>query len=437
MKILLIKPRWFVKGGVYRYLEKIKFAPLHIAVIAALSEGHDVKLVDNDWEDIPYQERFDLVGITATTFTSERVYQIARHFRRQGSKVVLGGVHPTLLPDECLKHADAVVVGEAEYVWSELLKDMAAGRLKKVYHNPTPVDMDHVPFPRRDLLNEDYRVATIQATRGCPNTCNFCYLASMPWAAYRKRDINLVYEELKQLKQKVFFFVDDNLFGDEEYVIKLCERIAPLKKAWSVQAPMNIANNERMLSKMKQAGCFNVQIGFQTVNPSSLEWASIRQNKVEKYRSVVNKLHRHNILVVGFFIFGFDYDDKRIFDRTLGIIKQLDLDDAHLYILTPYPGTKLYDKFKQEGRLLAGKDRTHYGWVSAVYQPKLMSPGELERGVQQMYQKLYSHMRARAPFKMFRRLGLFLRNPRLLKLVIEGTLQDSDISKQVVPDDLS
>ena len=436
MKILLIKPRWFVKGGVYRYLEKIKFTPLHIAIIAALSKGHNVKLVDNDWENIPYEEHFDLVGITTTTFTSERVYQIAQHFRTKGSKVVLGGVHPTLMSEECLKYADAVVVGEAEYVWPELLKDMAEGHLKKIYHHPEPVNMDDVPFPRRDLLNEDYRVATVQATRGCPNHCSFCYLPNMPWATYRKRNINMVYEELKQLKQQVVFFVDDNLFADEEYVIELCERIAPLKKIWSVQAPMNIAYNDRLLRKMKEAGCFHVQIGFQTVNPRSLEWATIRQNKIEKYKFVVNRLHKYGILVVGFFIFGFDYDDKQIFPRTLETINEMDLDDAYLYILTPYPGTKLYDKLKQGNRLLAGKDRSHYGWANAVFVPRLMTAQELEQGVQEMYEKLYQYFRKKAPFKIFRRIGLFFRHPHILKLVIEGTIQKVDISRQVSFDKL-
>jgi len=430
MKILLIKPQWFVKGGMYRYLEKIKFTPLHIAIIAALSEGHEVKLIDNDWEEIPYEETFDLVGITATTFTSEKAYQISRRFRAKGSNVVLGGVHPTLLPEECLKYADAVVVGEAEYVWSDLLKDMSEGRLKKIYHHPEPVNMNDVPFPRRDLFREDYRVGTIQATRGCPNSCGFCYLPNMPWSAYRKRDINLVYKELKQLPQKVVFFVDDNLFADEDYVSALCDKIAPLKKIWSVQAPMNIAYNDRMLRKMKEAGCFHVQIGFQTVNPRSLEWGTIRQNKIEKYKFAVNTLHKYGILVVGFFIFGFDYDDKQIFSTTLEAISEMNLDDAYLYILTPYPGTKLYDNLQYENRLLTGKDRSNYGWANAVFIPKLMTSQELEQGVHQMYEKLYHQFRKNAPLKIFRRFGLFLQHPQILKLVIEGTLQKVDISRQ-------
>lgn len=427
MKILLIKPKWFVHGGIYRYLEDVQFTPLHIAIIASLSKGHEVTLIDNDWEDIPYNERFDLVGITVTTFTSERAYDIANRFKGSGAKVVLGGVHPTLLPEECLKHCDSVVVGEAEYIWKEVLEDIENGSLRKIYRNLEPVDMNDVPFPRRDLLKEDYRIATVQATRGCPNSCKFCYLPNMPWRVYRKRDVNLVYEELRQLKQEMLFFVDDNLFADEDYVMELCEKIAPLKKVWSVQAPMNIAYNERMLKKMRDAGCFHVQIGFQTINPKSLEWAGIVQNRIEEYKFVIDRLHRHNMLVVGFFIFGFDYDDRNVFARTQEVIKEIDIDDICLYILTPYPGTEIYDRLKKEKRLLVEKDRSNYGWANAVFVPNLMSPEELEDGVQNMYHELYGHFKKRAPLKILRRLGMLIRYPHLLRLLIAGIFRKVNI----------
>lgn len=429
MKILLIKPRWFVKGGIYRSLENIKFTPLHIAIIAALSNGHEVKLIDNDWDEIPYDEDFDIVGITTTTFTSQRAYKIARHFRQKGSKVVLGGVHPTLMPDECLEHCDAVVKGEAEYVWPNLLKDARNGALKKIYYNPEPVEMKDVPFPRRDLLNEDCWVATVQATRGCPNKCGFCYLSNMPWAVYRKRDISSVIEEVKSVPQKIIFFVDDNLFADEDYVIELCDKLTPLNKIWSVQAPMNIVNNDRLLQKMQKAGCFHVQIGFQTVNPRSLEWASVRQNKVEKYRYVVRKLHQYGILAIGFFIFGFDYDDKHIFSQTYEIIKEMDLDEAHLYILTPYPGTALYDKLKKENRLIDETNRLSYGWDKAVFTPKLMSALELEQGVQKVYDKFGALFKRKAPMKFLRKMGLFVKHPEIFKQVINTALRRVDISR--------
>ena len=188
-------------------------------------------------------EGFDLVGLTVTTFSSRRAFDIADVFRGKGVKVVIGGVHACLMPEECLQHADAIVIGEAEYVWPQLLKDAAAGALKKTYQQDKPTDMDDVPIPRRDLLRQNSLVGMIQATRGCNHACKFCYLPSVPWHQHRRRSPDKVYEEMKGMKQNVVFFVDDNLFVDEEYAIALCEKIAPLKKAWSVQAPTTITRN--------------------------------------------------------------------------------------------------------------------------------------------------------------------------------------------------
>ncbi|MBN2381391.1 radical SAM protein [bacterium] len=431
MKILLIKPKWFVHGGVYRFLEDVKFTPLHIAVIAALSEGHEVRLCDNDWEEIPWGEHFDLVGITTATFTSERAYELADRWRERGARVVLGGVHASLLPEECLEHAEAVVVGEAEYIWSSVLRDVETGTLKGIYQQERPTDMNDVPVPRRDLFREKYWVATVQTSRGCPNHCKFCYLPSVPWHRHRIRDIDLVYEELRTLKQKVIFFVDDNMFADEDYVIRLCHRIAPLKKLWSVQAPTNIARNDRLLSAMADAGCFHVQLGFQTVNPGSLRSAGIDQNRIEDYTRVVKAFHRYNILVLGFFMFGFDHDHSSIFDSTEKVIKQIDLDDVCLYILTPYPGTEMYDTFKRQGRLLDNA-RLDYGWSNAVFQPALMSPTDLEQGVQAMYERLYNHFKNTAGLKIIRRLPILLRQPRLMSLIVKALFRRVDISRKPI-----
>jgi radical SAM superfamily enzyme YgiQ (UPF0313 family) len=397
--------------------------------VAALSDGHDVRLCDNDWEEIPWDERFDLVGITTATFTSERAYALADRWRRQGSKVVLGGVHASLLPEECLEHADAAVVGEAEYIWKDVLSDAESGALRGIYRQEQPTDMNDVPVPRRDLYKEDYWVATVQATRGCPNRCRFCYLPSVPWHRHRTRDIDLVYEELKSLSQNVVFFVDDNMFADEDYVIRLCERIAPLKKLWSIQAPTNIARNEALLSAMARAGCFHVQLGFQTVNPGSLRSAGIAQNRIEEYSEVVRAFHKHRILVVGFFMFGFDSDDRDIFRTTEEVIKRIDLDDVVLYILTPYPGTELYDQLAREGRLMKNS-RLDYGWSNAVFTPAKMSPAELERGVQQMYERLHDHFRSTSWSKILRRLPILLRQPHVLGIMIKALFRRIDISRK-------
>jgi radical SAM superfamily enzyme YgiQ (UPF0313 family) len=311
------------------------------------------------------------------------------------------------------------VTGEAEYVWPLVLRDAAAGALQKIYVQDRPTNMDDVPMPRRDLLRQDPLVGMLQATRGCPNACKFCYLPHVPWHQHRRRSLDRVYEEMKSLKQQVVFFVDDNLFADEDYAIALCEKIAPLKKSWSVQAPTNITKNLRLLEAMQASGCFFVQVGFQTVNPDSLKQAGVVQNRIEDYQEVVRRFHQHGILVQGFFIFGFDHEDTRIFRTAEEHIRKMGLEDALLYILTPYPGTPIYDQFKREGRLLPC-ERDKFGWANAVFRPARMTAAELERGVQETYERLFHFFRRRAPVQILKWLPFFIRHPRLLKLVWEA-----------------
>ncbi len=416
MKILLVKPKWFVADGVYRFLTNVTFTPLHLGILAALSPGHDVRVVDHDWDELPLGEDFDLVGVTATSFSSTRAFEIADGFRRKGTPVVIGGVHACLMPEECLRHADAVVIGEAEYVWPRLLEDVAKRRLQRIYRQDRPTDMNDVPVPRRELLRQDPAIGMIQATRGCNHACKFCYLPRVPWHSHRRRDPALVRDELRRIRQHVVFFVDDNLFTDEDYAIALCEAIAPLGKSWSVQAPTTVTRNPRLLQAMRRAGCFFVQVGFQTVHPRSLERAGVAQNRIDEYCEVVRRFHEHRMLVQGFFIFGFDGEDGRIFETAEAHIRRMGLEDALLYILTPYPGTPIYDQLAAEGRLLPG-GRERYGWANAVYRPSGMSAEELEAGVQRTYDRLFHHFRSRAPLQILRWLPLFLRHPRLLVLV--------------------
>ena len=430
MRILLVKPRWFVHGGQYRYLERVRFTPLSLGILAALSDGHEVKIADGDWQAIPSGQGFDLVGITSTTFTSERAYDLAREFRRQGAKVVLGGVHPSILPEECLDHADSVVVGEAEYVWPDVLRDAEKGALARVYRSERTTDMNDVPFPCRTLLDEPSWLACVQATRGCPNSCRYCYLPSTPWGEYRKRDVELVAEEVRSLKQKILFLVDDNLFADRDYAVRLFRALAPLRKSWAIQSPTTISDDDELLDAMAEAGCFNVQVGFQSFNRNSLEWASVEHNRIEKYQGLVRKLHDRKILITGFFMFGFDTDGPDVFQATVELAKVIDIDDANLYILTPYPGTPIYAMFQREGRLLEKTRRTQFGWSHAVFRPKQMTHEELERGVQQAYDMLYPFFRKKLKRVLFKRLGWLLKHPRLVAIFIGGNIRRARVSME-------
>ncbi|MEF8788396.1 MAG: radical SAM protein [Planctomycetota bacterium] len=428
MRILLIKPRWAAKAGHYRFLRGVRFTPLSLGILAALSEGHDVRIVDRDWQPLPRSGRFDLVGITATTFTSERAFRLADRARQQGARVVLGGVHPSILPDECLRHADSVVIGEAEYVWPEVLKDAERGNMQEIYRAGRPTEMDDVPMPARHLLDESSWFSCVQATRGCPNQCEYCYLPSVPWSTFRKRSVDLVEKEVKQVEDKLVFFVDDNLFADREYVMELCSMMKNLDVNWSVQAPTTIGRDEELLDTMAESGCWHLQVGFQSFNRASLKRAGVYHNRIEDYKRLVDRLRQRGILVTGFFMFGFDTDRPGCFDSTVEQIKHIGVDDAKLYILTPYPGTALYERLKQEGRLLSGQARTQFGWSDAVFQPQHMCPEELEQGVQRAYDRLYLHFLRRMPWAVLTGWRMGLRHPRAIIGMLRGALRRPQIT---------
>jgi radical SAM superfamily enzyme YgiQ (UPF0313 family) len=424
MRILLVKPSWFRKGAPtqVRYSSFVRFPPLGLGIIAALSEGHDVRIVDADREALPLDTRFDLVGITVTTFASDGAFVLARHFRQRGARVVLGGVHASIMPEECLRHADAVVVGEVEYIWQKVLEDAAAGRLAGTYRADRVTNLRDVPSPRRDLMNEPRWFTCVEATRGCPNKCRYCYLPSVPWHVHRKRPLEAVDAEIGGLRQKSFMFVDENLFADREYARELFLRIARHRKFWLVQVPTNISGDAALLDAMQKGGCFNVQVGFQSFNTRVLYDAAVGHNRVERYREFVRELHARRIVVSGFFLFGFDADTPDVFAHTVEAIKKMGVDDATLFVLTPFPGTSFHEQFEAEGRLLPVTSRVDYGWSTVTFRPRNMTAAELEAGVRRAYRDLYPHFTKRLFHVLRSQATRLASNPRFAAALVGGNL---------------
>jgi len=425
MRILLIKPRWFGKGvrRQVRYATHVRFPALGLGIIAALSKGHQVTIADEDWDRLPLEKPFDLVGITVTTFASERAFQLADLFRARGVPVVMGGVHASMAPDECLEHANAVVIGEAEYIWGRVLHDAERSVLSGKYQADRLVDLDEVPGPRRDLMNELPWFTVVETSRGCPNKCKYCYLPSVPWHQPRKRSIESVAKEVAGLKQSAFMFVDENLFSDAEHAKALFRRIAKHRKIWLAQAPTNIWNDLDLLDAMREGGCFDVQIGFQSFNRKVLQDAAVFQNRVEEYAAFVRRLHERRIVVSGFFLFGFDSDTKEVFPQTVEAIRSIGLDDATLFVVTPFPGTPFHAELAAAKRLLPDRPRTDYGWSRAVFQPKNMTPDELEHGVRDSYRALYPHFRARLKHVLWSQAARLACNPRFALALIRGNIE--------------
>jgi len=420
MKILLIKPRWYYFGGAHRYEEMVRVPPLNLGIIGALCEGHDVEIIDEDEEEIQYKDA-DLVAITVPTFTVERVKEITRRFKEKGIPVILGGVHPSLVPEEC-GFADSIVIGEVELIWGDILEDVKNKKLRKVYYGKTVENLDNIPLPERSLFKKTYFHEPVQATRGCNLSCDFCYLQSMPWKRFRKRGVDSVISELKSIKNRFIFFVDDNLFCDINYAKELFRAMIPLRKLWWIQAPTTIAHDDGLLKLMYKAGCYNVCLGFQTIDKDNVRSAKIYQNKVHEYKEIVSRIHKHKIFVNGFFIFGFDSDKEDIFEKTFEVIKAIDIDDAFLYALTPFPGTEIFTRLIKEGRIIT-KDYAKYTWNNCVFKPKHMSSKELENGIKELYPKVIKYFKKRLFLKSFSNYHILLKSPRLAYILLAGSLR--------------
>lgn len=361
LRILLVQPAWDGLG----YRRKIKvderaIHPLTLGVIAALSDPHEVHIVDEAREPVPMSARgFDVVGFSVNTFNAPRAYALADRFRAAGVPVVLGGPHTSLMTEECLKHADSVVIGDAEDTW-----------------------------PRRDLFRRDSRrVAWCQMSRGCTNPCRFCYLQYMPPAGMRLRPPGAVVDELRALPQSIILFVDDNMFCAADYTREVLRAITPLGKRWWIQAPTTIHEDPALIPLMARSGCYAVSIGFQTASNLTNQNERILQNHVERYSALVRELHRHGILVDGTFMFGFDSDDRGTFDATGDLIARLGLDTYTFYFLTPYPGTEYFAQFEREGRILH-RDWSRFDWDHVVVRPLQMSVEELRLGVRRLTARL-------------------------------------------------
>ena len=308
MKILLISPTWKRDVGNQRLRrDKIfKFPPHGLLAVAALTPAEiEVELIDENMEEIDFNKKANLVGITTMTASAPRAYEIADTFRKKGIPVVMGGMHVTTSPQEAIEHADAVVIGEAEGCWEKVLKDFEnKGKegLSKFYQNSKMPDPSKIPFSRRDILEgKGYFLSRfIQLTRGCPFDCSFCSVSKFFGKKYRFRPVNKVIEEIKaitgkSLSKRFIGFLDDNIVGNIKYAKELFKALIPYKLIWAGQSSINIARDEELLSLAAQSGCKGLFVGFESVSENSLKEADKRQNKISFYKKAVKKIHQAGI----------------------------------------------------------------------------------------------------------------------------------------------
>jgi len=387
-------------------LKKALCPPLGLAMVAALTPPEvEVSLTDENVTVVDFQKETDLVGITALTITAQRAYKIADTFRARGVKVILGGIHPSTLPEEASQHADAVVIGEAEGIWPNLLEDFRTNKLQRVYRQRERPSLLKLPIPRRDLFAKGVYYVTniISTTRGCPYSCSFCSVTSFLGHTYRCRPVEEVLKEIETLNQrKLVVFVDDNIVGNPKFAKKLFRALVPYKIKWLAQASVTIARDDELLKLAAASGCQALLIGFETLSPANLVAVGKRVNVVDEYPTVIRKIHSHGIAIHGFFILGLDEDNEDVFDRTVRFAQKMRLESAQFAWPVPYPGTALYESLDKAGRIVT-KDWSQYE-SNLVFKPKLMSREVLQKGRDWIWCEFYS-----LP-SIWRRVGLARRN---------------------------
>jgi len=399
LEILLVHPQNYLQRystGIYR--RNLRYAPLTMPTLKALVPEElnaSVEVVDEMVREVDFDKKPDLVGITAITGTAPRAYEIADRFRANGTPVVLGGVHPTLLPEEAARHADSVVIGYAERTWPKLLKDFLKNSLAPVYQDEAMPGTELVVSPdRSSILKRDYiGWCTAETSRGCPNICDFC-ISHVFCKQYQCRPVGRVIDEIRQLKGKVIFFLDPNLTGDHDFAKELFTEFAKLKKWWVGCASLDIVDDPELLEIMAGSGCKGLLMGFESTDNKALIEANKIRNQGRDYADVVRILHGEGILIQACFVFGFDSDEPSVFDRTSEYIIKTGFDLPQISIFTPFPGTPVFARMTREGRILT-RDWSRYNGQCVVFRPENMTVEELESGVDGVRRECYS-MRALA-----------------------------------------
>lgn len=364
------------------------YPPLSLAILATETpDDFEVKIVDENVEDIDFDEEVDLVGITAFTFQTRRAYEIASKFREKNTKVVMGGVHASSVPEEALQYVDSVVIGEAEGVWRKVIEDFKRDDLKKTYKAEKHPQLENLPIPRRDLVKSGKYVFknTIMTTRGCPFNCDFCVVPSLFGTKIRHRPVEEVVEEIKMMVRgkrgfdRFVYILDDNLGYPPKYYKSLFKALIPLHILWAGEANVKVAEDEELIKIAAKSGCHALMLGFESLSKKSLHGHGKSYLNPDTYENAVKRIHRYGIQVHGFFIFGLDSDDETVFEETVKWVRKNQIEKVQFAPLTHFPSTEIYRKNKD--RLLSEKWWMEEKLPFIEFNPRSMSREALRDGI--------------------------------------------------------
>jgi radical SAM superfamily enzyme YgiQ (UPF0313 family) len=366
--------------------------PLALPTVAALTPNHyDIRIIDEEIEPLPTSLP-DIVGITTLAATSARALELGQYYRERGVRVVFGGPYASFARDACLPYCDSIIVGEAEGKWAECLADFEREEMKRVYDSDLFTPYKTQSPPRWDLVNmKAIFQAGIQVSRGCPFNCDFCLVSKIFGRKMRYREINNVVEEIRSTPSKYFFFVDDNLTINKKYAKELMRALIPLKISWACMASIDVAQDEELLQLMAEAGCFNILIGFESLNPASLDESNKGHNKSATiYEPAIARIHAAGIHINASFVVGFDHDTLEEFDNIFDFALKNSLPHVNLHLLAAPPGSEVHSRLKQEGRLADCLPELGVGHFPTLHYLN-MSQTDLFEKYMETVERLYSY----------------------------------------------
>ncbi len=380
------------KGPIWRPIKYSLFPPLGLATLAAhMRPDDEVELVDEHVEDVRLDDTPDLVVIQVYITNAYRAYALADHYRARGSHVILGGLHVTALPQEAGRHADSIVIGPGDDAFRQFLEDFRRGKPRRLYY-ALRRSFDQIPGPRRDLIKRELYLVpnALVVSRGCPHHCDFCYKDAffLGGRSFYTQRVDRALAEIESLPGRHLYFLDDHLLGHPYFASQLFEGMRGMGRLFQGAATVDSVLRGELIETAVEAGLRSLFVGFESLNSTNLQRANKRGHPLRDYRAAIHRLSDLGVMINASFVFGMDGDDMQVFQRTVDWALEMGVTTATFHILTPYPGTRLFDRMKSEGRLLT-ENWDSYNTREVVFRPKNMSADALKAGYDQAYRSFY------------------------------------------------